>query len=77
MKELTYTVKIRDEVIYSGPLLTLAIRTWDRQTYNAEFTPGGIEYTMTEGGLTLASGWLVHIQESGTVFINPRLDFPV
>lgn len=73
--ETTFITKIRDEVIYEGPTLTLAIRKWDAETYNADFTPGGIEYYTRDGDLTVANGWVLHVQESGTVFLNPRLDF--
>lgn len=71
---------------YSGPSLEKAARTWDRETHRlGGSVPGGVAVATYEtrgsdpsrpydsGLLQLRDGWILHVHEDGTVYLNPNI----
>lgn len=75
-----YRTYVEGALHYSGPDLTEAARAWDAATFSLGRTvPGGIAVASYEGVtyepglLQLRDGWILHVHEDGTVFINPSI----
>lgn len=62
---------------YSGPDLEAAIRAWD--AYAVPDVPGGIAVATYQGVpyepglLQLHDGWILHVHNDGSVYLNPSL----
>lgn len=74
----TYRTYVEGVLHYEGPNLPIAIRNWDRATFSAgKSVPGGISVATYEersyGLLQLRDGWILHVHEDGTVYLNPNL----
>ena len=75
-----YRVYTEGALLYSGPDLSEAARTWDAATFNLGRTvPGGIAVasyqgvTCEPGLLQMRDGWILHVHEDGTVYIHPSI----
>lgn len=75
-----YRTYVESELLYSGPDLSEAAREWDAATFNlGKSVPGGVAVSTYQGVsyepglLQMRDGWIVHVHEDGTVFINPRI----
>jgi hypothetical protein len=76
---VVYRTYTEGKLHYSGPDLQEAIRTWDATTFaEGRTVPGGVAVSTYEdlGGprqLQLRDGWILHVHEDGTVFLNPSI----
>lgn len=70
-----FTTYVAGDVTYKGPSLEEAIRTWDATTYHAPAPAGGISVQTWDyaGGTMIRDGWILHVREDGSVYLNPRL----
>lgn len=74
MDGTTYTTVVRNESVYHGSSLEHAVRAWDGATFNAGATiPGGIAVAAWANGVQVRDGWILHVREDGTVYLNPRV----
>lgn len=71
---------VEGRLVYSGPSLEDAARTWDRETHNpSRPMPGGVAVATYEGVgyepglLQVRDGWILHVMEDGTVYLNPNI----
>jgi hypothetical protein len=48
-----------------------AARFWTGQTFHGPSPVGGIEVQEFQHGVMVRDGWVVHVHENGSVFINP------
>lgn len=68
-----YRTTVAGEVEYEGPDKETAIRTWDSLTFSRANVPGGIEVqSFNSADVMVRDGWLLHVSESGHVYLNPR-----
>jgi hypothetical protein len=70
-----YRTVVEGRTVYLGPSLERTIRTWDHATHDkARTVPGGIKVqTRDAAGVMVRDGWLLHVNEHGTVYLNPNL----
>lgn len=80
MSHTIYRTYVESKLHYSGESLEEAVRTWDRETYSlGKSVPGGVAVAEYEGHpgesglLQLRDGWVLHVHEDGTCYLNPRL----
>jgi hypothetical protein len=73
--DTTLTTYVAGEKVYEGPSLETAIRAWDRATYaSARSISGGISIQVRDSqGTIMRDGWLLHVNESGTCYVNPGI----
>lgn len=69
-----YRTWVRGNLVYQGESLETAIRCWDAETYNlARSVAGGISVQQFLDDLMMRDGWILHVHEDGTVYLNPQL----
>ena len=75
-----YRTYVDGALKYSGPDLGEAARAWDASTYNlGKSVPGGVAVATYQGVsyepglLQLRDGWILHVHDDGTVFLNPSV----
>jgi hypothetical protein len=76
--QTVYRTYTEGKLEYTGDNLEAAIRTWDKATHAAGHSvPGGVAVAVYEpttyGLLQLRDGWILHVHEDGTVYLNPSL----
>lgn len=54
----------------------VAARAWNVSTFDRP-VPGGISVQQFEAGLMVRDGWLVHVHNDGTVYVNPWLTLAI
>ena len=65
---------VRGICLYTGESLEEAIRTWDSATYRLEKSvSGGVTIQTFDGDLMVRDGWVLHVLEDGTCYLNPRI----
>ena len=71
-----YTTVVNKSTVYEGPSQEQAIRFWDSETL---VTPGhgGVQVQTFDGegpdAVMVRDGWILHVSESGHVYLNPRV----
>lgn len=65
---------VQGKSFYTGDSLETAIRVWDSETYNlGKSVAGGVTVQQFSGDVMVRDGWVMHVMEDGTVFLNPSL----
>lgn len=71
--ETIYKTIVNAGYLYEGPDRERAIRTWDAESVHRSDLVGGIMVqTFDADGCMVRDGWLLHVNESGHVYLNPR-----
>lgn len=69
-----FTTYVNGKMVYSGDSQERAIRIWDAATYSlGKSIPGGISVQEFSGDLMVRDGWILHIHNDGTVYLNPSI----
>lgn len=72
--ENTFRTYTDGRLVYEGPSLETAVRTWDAKTYGARCsTAGGITIASRIGDVMVRDGWILHVHEDGTTYLNPGI----
>lgn len=73
--DTTLTTYAAGEKVYEGSDLETAIRAWDHATHaSARSIPGGISIQVRDSkGVMVRDGWLLHVNDSGTCYVNPGI----
>jgi hypothetical protein len=70
-KFITY---VEGNPVYTGHSLTEAVRAWDAKTYNLnKSVAGGITVQMFSAGVMVRDGWVLHVMDDGTTYLNPNI----
>lgn len=65
---------VQGKSFYTGESLEEAIRTWDRQTHQlGKSVAGGVTVQTFDGDVMVRDGWVLHVMEDGTAYLNPSL----
>lgn len=68
-----YKTVVNAGYLYEGESKEQAIRTWDAESVHRADLVGGIMVQTFDGeGNMVRDGWLLHVNESGHVYLNPR-----
>ncbi len=74
MHSTTYTTIVNANYLYEGDDLEKAIRTWDSESVHRSGLSGGVMVkTFDDEGLMIRDGWILHVNDNGHVYLNPRL----
>ena len=80
MKTTTYRTYVESKLHYTGDNLESALRAWNKATFNlGRSVAGGVsvatyeDHPGTSGLLQTRDGWILHVREDGTCYINPNL----
>lgn len=69
-----YKTIVNAGYLYEGPDQEAAIRTWDAESvHRADLTGGIMVQSFNSDGAMVRDGWLLHVNESGHVYLNPRI----
>lgn len=69
----TYKTVVNANYLYEGDDLEKAIRTWDAESVHRADLHGGIMVqSFDAAGIMVRDGWVLHVNESGHVYLNPR-----
>lgn len=70
----TYKTVVNAVYVYDGDNQEVAIRAWDRESVRRTDLVGGIMIqSFDDDGIMIRDGWLLHVSESGHVYLNPRI----
>lgn len=76
MPEITSTVYktvVNANYLYDGTDREAAIRAWDAESvHRADLNGGIMVQSFDPDGTIVRDGWLLHVNESGHVYLNPR-----
>jgi hypothetical protein len=59
--------------VYEGESQELAIRAWDSESVHRAGLHGGVMVQEFHGELMVRDGWILHVNEDGHVYLNPRV----
>jgi endonuclease YncB( thermonuclease family) len=60
--------------VYEGESQELAIRAWDSESVHRADLHGGVMVQEFDAGeVMVRDGWILHVNEDGHVYLNPRV----
>ena len=69
-----YKTVVNALYVYEGTDQEAAIRAWDAESITrADLTGGIMVQSFSADDIMLRDGWLLHVNESGHVYLNPRI----
>lgn len=70
----TYKTVVNAVYVYEGTDQEAAIRAWDAESIVRSDLHGGIMVQSFDADeVMIRDGWLLHVNESGHVYLNPRI----
>lgn len=70
----TYKTIVNANYLYEGDSLEKAIRAWDSESIIRTGLHGGIMVqSFDAAGRMVRDGWILHVNESGHVYLNPQV----
>lgn len=68
-----YKTVVNANYLYEGDSQELAIRAWDAESVHRADLSGGVMVQSFSGDVMVRDGWILHVSESGHVYLNPRV----
>jgi len=68
-----YKTVVNAVYLYEGDSQEAAIRAWDAESVHRADLVGGVMVQSFAGDVMVRDGWILHVNESGHVYLNPRV----
>lgn len=70
----TFKTVVNANYLYEGDDQQAAIRAWDAESvHRADLVGGVMVQSFDASGNMVRDGWILHVSESGHVYLNPRV----
>lgn len=67
-----YKTIVNANYVYEGSDKESAIRAWDAESVHRANLVGGVMVQSFKDDIMVRDGWILHVNESGHVYLNPR-----
>lgn len=71
--DTVYKTIVNANYLYVGDSQEEAIRVWDSESVHRANLVGGVMVQSFDGDIMTRDGWILHVNESGHVYLNPRV----
>ena len=68
-----YKTIVNANYLYEGDSQVEAIRVWDSESIHRAGLVGGIMVQSFDEDVMVRDGWILHVNETGHVYLNPRV----